>query len=284
LCTTNARMLPRCLGMILPDDPPIVLFLNKVYEGMKRKIDLTRANQQRVLLLLAATPRAIEFGKAAGVPAYFMPYAASSEFGRFAGAATKLLCPNARACPDGNSYRWDIGFSGGWSKLQARYPFRWLIWSAKSNVSNELKARGLRINQPGFLPTTNYIETLARTKVWFATSESGDHVSTRYFEVLISGRCMLLCDRNIVATSPLGIEEGVHAAMFNSTGDFIEKLAYYASAEHEAERLTIVANARALVLARHLWSHRSAALGARIREELVQWRRRRAVQSPAADR
>ena len=106
--------------------------------------------------------------------------------------------------------------------------------------------------------TDVYIRALATTKMWFATTERGAHASTRFFEVLLSGRAMLLCDRNLPALAPLGIVEGQHAAMFNSTDELLERITYYLSHEHERER--IVLNARALGLSRHLWVHRAESL------------------------
>ena len=43
------------------------------------------------------------------------------------------------------------------------------------------------------LPVDNYVRALAETRIWFATSERGDHVSTTRLRVLASGRAMLLC-------------------------------------------------------------------------------------------
>ena len=55
--------------------------------------------------------------------------------------------------------------------------------------------------------------------------------------------------------------------MYSSVAEFVHKLVYYSAPEHEAERSAIVRRARMLVLARHMWSHRAAALTDRVREE-----------------
>ena len=52
-------------------------------------------------------------------------------------------------------------------------------------------------------------------------------MSTRVFEVMASGRAMLLCDRNPTAYAPLEVVEGEHAAMFNTTDEFAKKVLYY---------------------------------------------------------
>ena len=101
----------------------------------------------------------------------------------------------------------------------------------------------------------------------------GDHVSTRFFEVLISGRALLLCDRNLAAYSPLGIVEGTHAAMFNTTAEFSERVLYYSKPEHEAERRAMVAAARALALQRHTWDRVGETFVAKAREGLAAFAR-----------
>lgn len=83
---------------------------------------------------------------------------------------------------------------------------------------------------------------------------------------MISGRAMLLCNRAPLAYGPLGLVEGVHAAMFNTTEEFGRVLLYYL--RHEEVRKRIVENARQLVLSRHLWSHRAVELVSLMREAL----------------
>ena len=75
---------------------------------------------------------------------------------------------------------------------------------------------------------------------------------------MMSGRAMLLCDRAPQAYAPIGLVEGVHAAMFNSTEEFQSTLLYYL--EREDERKRLVENARRFVRERHLWRHRASEL------------------------
>ena len=79
---------------------------------------------------------------------------------------------------------------------------------------------------------------------------------------------MLLCDRNQEAYDPLGLVDGVHAIMFNSTEEFDARLRYYIRPEAEEERTAIVRAGRELVLSRHLWPHRVARLDALMRDAL----------------
>ena len=83
---------------------------------------------------------------------------------------------------------------------------------------------------------------------------------------------MLLCDRNVHAFGPLGVVEGVHAAMFNSTKEFEQKALYYTQPEHEAERSSIVAAARALALDRHMWNQRAVQFVSAIHTAVKAWR------------
>ena len=156
--------------------------------------------------------------------------------------------------------------------LSGRYAFRASLLDSNSSVQWTLRRLGVRFARPYFLPTDSYIRTVATTRLWLATTERGDHASTRFFEVLISGRAMLLCDRSHAALAPLGIVEGQHAAMFNTTDEFIAVVIYYL--EHEDERERIVRNARDLALRRHLWDHRASLLVRSIRSALRQYHRR----------
>ena len=62
------------------------------------------------------------------------------------------------------------------------------------------------------------------------------------FLQLVAG-ILLLCNRNPTAYAPLGLVEGTHAAMYNTSEEFEEKLVYYTRAEHDHERRAIVAAA-----------------------------------------
>ena len=102
----------------------------------------------------------------------------------------------------------------------------------------------------------------------------------RFFEVMISGRAMLLCDHNEEAYTPLGIEDGVHAVMFNSSRQFEALVHHYRAPENEPARLAIVKAARELVLSRHLWSHRAAYFEQITREALAEHRGREEKAAP----
>ena len=326
-CTASGKMLPFCLLSLLPDDPPLIVILNKVFDNVDLKLRQLALRQfaSRIALLVSATPLVSGYAARLAlpgmppVPHLFLPYAASEAFGRYAldapteldviphteewlakgnerlreelrelrskrGAITiEATAPHGRARNKAASdeptslaaflpYRADLGFSGGAGMLSSRYAFRASVLDSNSSVQHELRRLGVRFERPYFLPTDAYIRALATTRVWFATTERGEHASTRFFEVMISGRALLLCDRNPVALEPLGIVEGENAAMFNSTTELISTLMYYLQHEHERERL--VRNARALALRRHLWGHRAGLLVRSARTALRQFTRR----------
>ena len=161
-------------------------------------------------------------------------------------------------------YDYDIGFSGNAGRFDERYAWR-LATMGDGQVLARLRRRGVRVYEGGMVGAAQYILTLASTRIWLATSEAGDHVTTRAYEVLASGRSLLLCDRNARAHARLGIVEGVNAAMFNSSAEFESKVRWYM--EHEGERLRLVRAARALANF-HTWGDRARELTTLIREQL----------------
>jgi hypothetical protein len=187
--------------------------VNKVFEAIGHKLDAIRQNARtlRVVLLLAPTPHAKAYTNLTGVHSAFLPYAASELFGQHVNSTRK--------------YRFDIGFTGGVTRFSSRYPFRAKLFGDPSTATLK-RFRREKVRAflgSGYRPQETYIRVLETTRIWLATSESGDHVSTRAFDVMMSGRSMLLCDRNLAAFGALGIVEGEHAAMFNSTVEFEDK-------------------------------------------------------------
>ena len=86
---------------------------------------------------------------------------------------------------------------------------------------------------------------------------------------MMSGRSLTLCDRSPQSYEHLGIVEGVHAAMFNSTAEFYGQVMYYTRPENERERMRMVASARQLALARHTWGHRARTFEEMLRGALT---------------
>ena len=276
-CTINRNMLPEwCLNdkYLRDDDPPLIVVLNKVFEAQTTKLALLRRHRARILLAVAHTPKVAMLENQSRVPTIFLPYGAAVEFGAQSGNSSV-------------AFDFDFGFSGGHTSRNTRYAFRRQVLGNKSLYA--LAGAGLRLRKTkmktfsvGYFKTPEaYIQALATTKVWLATTELPDHVSTRFFEVLISGRSLLLCDRNAEAYAPLGIVEGVHAAMFNSSAEFSAQVQYYANPVHETERQAMVMAGSALVTGQHTWVHRGRELLRHIRHAFLH-HHRQVMRSSAA--
>lgn len=92
-CTINTRALPHCIARLHPSYPPAVLMLNKVFEGLERKLRLVQQNRTRFALLVSPSPHSEEYSSKAHVPVVFLPYATTEKVGRFseAGRLVSLL-------------------------------------------------------------------------------------------------------------------------------------------------------------------------------------------------
>ena len=251
------RLRVRALGGDLPDDRvPLIIVLNKMYEQPREKMMAVRANVtlMRTALTIVHTPLTDVVRILTTLPSAFVPLATRPSDGPYAHAGTDTM-----------SYTYDFGFTGGWEFKSDRYAFRRELLNRASIAS--MRRDGLRVFlSASYLPQESYLRTLASSKLWLSTTERNLHVGPRFFEVMISGRALLLCDRNMNALDPLGIIEGVHVAMFNSTAEFRAKLQHYL--DHEEERREMVRAARALVLERHLWRHRGLSTVQAIREAI----------------
>jgi hypothetical protein len=245
-----------------------------------------------VALVITHVPEAPMVEARTGVRTRFLPYASAVEFGRFSARSAYNLDLGfsgghgklARRYPwrevllaDSAAPKTDSKRANGTKRLDGTAAA--LVPSAKEALAQA----GVKLRVYGWLPTDAYIRQLAATKIWFATTELGTdrtvsmrvaprarllgtHVGTRFYEIMMSGRAMLICDRAPTAYAAIGLQEGVHAAMFNSSEEFEATVLYYL--RHEDERLRIVANAQRFVRERHLWHHRATLLVEMIHEAL----------------
>lgn len=251
-CTQSSNMhsLHECmrrLAVIAHANPCLlaVLQLHKIFEGLDEKLRIVREQGAGTLAKIfvpdASSSLLDTVARGSGLPTAFLAYAAPED---------TLL---GRGVPEGREYSYDFGFSGGWQQKSSRYAFRGELLR-KGGVVEQLNSQ-LRVFLPRtFLPWDAYTEALWSTRVWLSTTE-GSSMGPRFYEVMLSGRAMLLCDRNAVAYDAVGIVEGRHAAMFNSSSEFKAVLRHYLT--HEPERLRLVRAARKLVLRRHTWSVRA---------------------------
>ena len=225
--------------------PLAVITLHKIFERLDFKLRLIRAHGAVTKIYVPEYSPALwgKIERLSGLPVGLLPYAADDAvFGPFAAA----------------TYKFDFGFTGGWQRFDGRYALRSKLFASGGVVDRLRNETGMRFFLPerhkGFLPLPEYVRALSSTKVWLATTER-DTLGSRFVEVLASGRAMLFCNRHPVAYAPLGIVEGRHAALFNTTREFEAVLRYYL--RHETERLSIVRAARRLALRRHTWRGRA---------------------------
>ena len=139
-------------------------------------------------------------------------------------------------------YQYDLYFSGvirheqtnDWRKKI--YDFI-TISKLKHNIYiNVLSNGGKRISN------IEYAKHLAKSKICLVTTGPADLVGTRYFEVMATNRCMILCNyiSNPIIYDKFLIND-FNCIMFNTTDEFHEKLNFYIS--NEKERMKIVNNA-----------------------------------------
>ena len=270
-CCLVPGRLEHCLRHLelQPGDPPVVVMLNKVFEDLDAKFEAIHhlALRHRVLLVTAPAPlnelpnessaRQLDFASTNG----WRPQIAFLGYG---------AAPAFYGQPSELPYVYDVGFSGNPGRFDGRYALR-AETMGNGRLLARLRAYGARIYEGGMTSSEQYIRTLASTRLWMSTTEAGDHVVTRTYEVLASGRALLLCDRNPRAHGRLGIVEGVHAAMFNSSAEFEGAVRWYM--EHEEERVRMVKAARALA-ASQTWKDRAREFVGLIRKRLYAERER----------
>merc|ERR1719331_1575166 len=87
----------------------------------------------------------------------------------------------------------------------------------------------------------------------------------RHWEVMATGRTLLLCDRATdLRTYGSDILEDEHAVMFETEEEFLQKVTRYA--RNESARMAIVQRAYRWALAKHDWKHRGATMHSVIRQ------------------
>ena len=249
-CSVNARAFSACIDRVTTYRKlPVITYLNKFFDSFHHKLTKMRVLSDRTRLVLMPSPNTQVVEKSLSLPTLFLPYAASTQF---------LDMPHV-------PYKYDIGFSGGWERLSARYAFRRECWSNRTLTT--LTSYGIRVIHRGFMPFAAYVRSISETKMWFVTSESGDHISTRIFDVMASGTTLVVCNRNLRALYAIGIVEGLHVVTFANVSEYVSVVRYFAT--HDAARSAIVARAHEFVKNHHLWRHRALEFAKHVRLRLA---------------
>lgn len=260
--TTNLHMADTALGISRQRyaHVPLVVLQNKMYSNplkgagnlentgnLDAKLQWTRAVGAAAAFTWLT--RNEEFSQRSSVPHYRLPFAADAAmYGRFAG--------------NFSGQAWDVGFTGSLTK---KYAFRQTVLTTlrrmrgiRTYLKSWSKVSTLQDDRWDRLNRLNYVRTLAATKIWVSTTGPDWIVGTRYFEVLMSGTTLLLCNRppaNVTTYSGL-FEDGVNVVMFDGMADLESKVRHYL--RNESGRRRIVSAAHNLALSAHSWEHRAA--------------------------
>ena len=239
---------------------PLAIIQNKMYTCTQGEfcgdpeVKLQWASQAGTAAAFTWLTRHHEFTRRAGVKHHWLPFGVDVElYGRYAGNYTDQPV--------------DVAFTG--TSDRHKYPLRHAILNAldtfgRKNAWNVFigswtKAAAGPTNGSDWQRDRriDYVQRIARSKMWISTTGPDWIVGTRYFEVLASGTTLLLCNR-----PPPGMwvadglfEDGVHVQMFDSPDDMRQKINYFLS--HESERRRIVEAARELSLRLHSWRSRA---------------------------
>ena len=200
-------------------------FLNKEYHNLDKKLRFLKDGAFDAVFTVHHNTT--EFETVTGRPTTRIPFAVDTvEVGAFASRA-----------PEDLPYETDIGYSGG-SGGTSKLP--WRVFYMNSLPS--LRQRGIKATYFDFAPDRQiYLHRMVSSKMWLSTVSQGGLVPLRHWEVMATGRTLLICDRPTdERTYGVDIVEDEHAVMFSSEEEFMEKVAYYT--ENEAARARMPAS------------------------------------------
>ena len=130
----------------------------------------TPSPSPQLVLVTVPAPHAPRYEAELQVAVRFLPYAAADAFFGAGGVAA------------GAAYSIDLGFTGGTDRYNGRYRLR-AQTMGDAAVRARLLTAGLRVHDSTTVPAPRYLSLLGASRVWFATTEVGEHVSPRFFEV-----------------------------------------------------------------------------------------------------
>lgn len=197
---------------------PLAFVLNKEYADLEKKLEYIQSCN--AVAAFTAHHEVSKYTNVTQVRFHRLPFAAAPEKFNFASAVFPQL------------YRYDFGFTGIMRKEQTQ---NW-----REEILGDLKNfrdLGIRIfthTGQNFrpLPSRKYRNILQQTKIWLSTTGPKDLVGTRYFEVLMLGTTMLICNRITKVYDGL-FEEDRHVVMLSSLEELRRKVKYYVDNEDE---------------------------------------------------
>lgn len=223
--------------------PRLATFINKEYQWIDYKFRWLREVSPTPEVVFTAHQNTSQFQRATKLPFVRVPFAVGGTF--FAGDAAGKT-----------AYTHDFGFSGRVEVTDGSHDWRGQIHAR----IQELRDAGMRIFfTSDKLPMEEYRAQLRATKMWLSTTSAAGLVGTRYFDVMSTGTTLLLANNEPELYEGI-LEPGVHAVTFDSVDDLFEKIRYYAAAQNEVHRMSIVSAAARLVKESHTYASRTCTI------------------------
>jgi len=253
----------RCL-LAAWKDVPVLAIMNKEYRGAAEKQAIARRLVPSRVLSVIDDRFLRKWEIATQAKMVRWPFGVNAASFSNHSTANRLLDKD-------EAYSYDVGFSGivrssqtnNWrlrilsrlEQLERRAGLRVFLnirsFKVPSMNESESTLKPRKGSSYRIFSEADYIKTMRQTKIWLSTTGPLDLVGTRFFEVMATGRTLLLCNRQPTATYEGILTEGRHAAMFDSEDEFERTLLHYL--KHEHTRQTIVANAQQHVLRHHTY-------------------------------
>lgn len=238
---------------------PLLVIQNKMYQpegwreivgNVSAKLQWVRAAGAAAAFTWLSSHRA--FTERSGITHHWLPFAANPRiFGALNGSFGLEHQP------------YDVGFTG--ASGADKYPLRHALLAGIQSMSHvkgffgtweqtTLNRNDNRSWKAG--NSVTYAAQIASARIWLSTVGPSDIVGTRYFEVLLSGTTLLMCNRASNKDLYAGLwEDGVHVVTFGSVQELKQKVSYFL--QHEDERRQIVRAAHALANSVHTWDARA---------------------------
>lgn len=139
------------------------------------------------------------------------------------------------------NYEYDLYFSGVVRPEQTENWREKIFEFLKTN--NDMKTYNIFLNNLSNggkrISNVDYAKQLSKSKICFITTGPADLIGTRFFEVMATNRCMILC--NYVDNPNIYdkyLIDGFNCVMFNSISDFHKKIIFYF--QNDNKRMEIV--------------------------------------------
>ena len=239
---------------------PLLVMQNKMYQpkGWREIVGnltakLVWARASGTIAAFTWLTRHREFTNRSGVPHHWLPFGVDPNiFGRYAAQLGSMAQP------------YDVGFTG--ASGSDKYPLRRALLDELHTMKDVRVFTGEwvqtllnRQNNHSWkaLDHNSYALQMAQTKIWISTTGPEDIVGTRYFETLMSGTTLLLCNRPKNSSWAYDglFKDGEHVVVFEGVADMAAKVMHYLGDEPERQRL--VRNAHALAQRLHTWDARA---------------------------